>query len=169
MATLQPSPSVSLLSNETNYDYPRISGWGDYHEYTRYSPSLLVVSDNSARLTQLTQWLESKGCQVYGLNLNLNTLAAVSQIYFDLMVVDLESFERVSSTNEDLFAVLQKLKAYPGLSSLPTIILSNCDEVRTSITNSVIGPVYCLSKGPSTEAILLQIVAQIHYLSYRYI
>jgi hypothetical protein len=153
---------------------------------------------------------------VYGLNLNLNTLAAVSQLYFDLMVVDLESFERVSSkslvqaagvagvptvgeaasvptigeaasvptvgeappervgkpgasANEELFAVLQKLKAYPGLSSLPTIILSNCDEVRTSITNSVIGPVYCLSKGPSTEAILLQIVAQIHYLSYRYV
>jgi CheY-like chemotaxis protein len=189
MATLQPSPPPSPLTKETNYDSPLRSGWGDYHEYTRYSPSLLIVSDNSASLTQLTQWLESKGCQVYGLNLNLNTLTSVAQIYFDLMVVDLESFEQVSSknvvraacgptnrigktgasANEELFVVLQKLKAHAELSSLPLIILTDCHEIRTSLTNSVTGPIYCLGKGPSTEAILLQIVAQIHYLSYRYI
>jgi CheY-like chemotaxis protein len=170
MATLQYPPPFSHLPKETNYDYPLISGWGDYHEYTRYSPSILVVSDSSARLTQLAQWLESKGCQVYGLNINSNTLASVSQIYFDLMVVDLESFEQVSSkNNEDLFVVLQKLKAHAELSSLPLIILTNCNEIRTSLTNSMTGPVYCLGKGPATEAILLQIVAQIHYLSYRYI
>ena len=99
MATRPQNPPYSPPPKETNYDDPLISGGGDYHEYTRYSPSILIISDNSARLSQLAQWLESKGCQVKGININSNTLASVSQKYFDLMVVDLDSFERIGSKN----------------------------------------------------------------------
>jgi CheY-like chemotaxis protein len=162
-------------SKETCLDYSApdksSKGWGNYQEYTQYSPSSLIVSDSSSRLFALKQWLECRGCHVKGVNIHHSgKLASVSKQYFDMMVVDLESFEQTESeTQADLLAAIQKLKAYPGLSSLPTIILTNCTRLRMLINRSVAGSVYCLTRDTSTEASLLQIMAQIHYLTYRYI
>lgn len=171
MVTYQPN---TASSKETGLDYPRssktASGWGDYHEYTRYSPSILVIADSSNRLFELTQWLEDKDCQVKGVNINANKLASVAQQYFDLIVVDLETFEQADpATHKALLVMLQTLEGYPGLSTLPTVILTSCDQVRNLINHSVTGPVYCLAKDASTEAIFLQIMAQVHYLTYRYV
>lgn len=186
MATLQKNPLFPPGPKETASDYPRsaghlcagqedrqdrsvrhLSGWGDYHEYTRYSPSILLVADSATRLTQIEGWLKSKGCQVTGVYPNM--LASASQQYFDLIIVDLDSFEGVDP-DETLFAVVQKLKAYPELSLLPLIILTGCNEIRGPGAHSLAGrPIYYLGQGPATEAILLQIVAQIHYLTYRYV
>jgi CheY-like chemotaxis protein len=174
MVTYQQDVSYTGPSKEIGLDCPTSSktagGWGDYHEYTKYSPSLLVISNSSTRLSELTQWLEDRSCQVKGVNINSNKLASVAQLYFDLIVVDLEAFEQaICETHEDILKVLQTLALYPGLSLLPTVILTNCTSVKSLINRSATGPVYCLAKDASTEAILLQIMAQVHYLTYRYV
>lgn len=152
------------LSSKTN------RGWDDHHGYTRYSPSVLVISDRSTQLCQLKQWLQHKSRQVRGITITSNELASISHHYFDLIVVDLEPGELAGPQNQGvLLSALQKLKTYPELNNLPLIILTNGDEVRRLVTQSATGPVYCLGKGSSTEAALLQLIDQIHYLSYRYL
>ena len=142
-----------------------------YHtnpRYTAYSPSILMITDNPARLLKLKRQLEDNGCQVCLTDPSSDSLATARQKYFDLIVLDAEQ------PGENAFEVYQKLKGYPELVKIPAVILTTCNRAKEAISSLKMGWVYFLT-APHTDAQessigigLLNFIEQIHYLTYRY-
>jgi CheY-like chemotaxis protein len=134
-----------------------------YCQCTSYPPSILMVAKRSAQVLKIKQDLENNGCQVHFTGICCDDLVRVRQKYFDLMVLD------VDQSDEQGWGVYKMLKSYPELAEIPWVILAACDDSGEAINELKKGPVYVLTKDASAAAMLLQIINQVHYLTYRYL
>lgn len=122
------------------------------------APSILMVTaGRSSQTIELKQRLENRGCHVHQIETDSEHLGRTIENYFDMILINLEQ-----PAGDDL-EIFEKLTVTPELADIPVILMSNEATRATSP-----GPVYWLSRD-SSEAMLLQIIAEIHYLTYRYI
>ncbi len=131
--------------------------------YRSYPPSILIVSDRPHQARKLTKELENNGCQVQWTGTGAAALAAVCQRYFDVIVLDLDQ------TGQNRQEVLQTVKACPSLADIPVVMLTtpkNSEDAAKIFSPRLI---YDLPRDNSIATTLLQIVSQIHYLTYRYL
>lgn len=129
--------------------------------YKNYPPSVLIVTDRSHHTHKLTKELENNGCQVYWSGVSPANLARACHRYFDVIVLD------IKSTDGDAVEVHKNIKACPQLVGVPVVVL---DAPKTNPINLFSRrPVYHLPRDNSIATKLLQIISQIHYLTYRYL
>lgn len=123
-----------------------------------------MVADDSSRARKLKQGLENNGCYVYQISSGFDDLGIVCQEYFDLVVLDLEQ----AAANG--FEICKKFKTEPELVGIPLVLLAPHIQADEAIRGlKIAAPVYCLAKDTFSEAMLLQIIEQTHYLTYRYL
>lgn len=127
-----------------------------------YPPSILIVGSDDERIQNLKQRLEDNGCDVYYVNARSGDLVAAYQKYFDLTVLDVES-------PQDRVEVYRQLETKLRLTDTPLVVLmaNNDDQQLMNESNAPL-PVYHIAKGVAVETKLLQIVEQVHYMTYRY-
>jgi CheY-like chemotaxis protein len=126
------------------------------------APSILMVAGGrSPQTIELKQRLENRGCHVYQFDTDSEHLGRTIENYFDIILINLEQ------PAGDDFEIFEKLKVTPELINIPIILMSN-EATRANRPKFDPGPVYWLTRDCS-EAMLLQIIAQIHYLTYRYV
>lgn len=131
--------------------------------YTVYPPSVLIVGDSLPEMRNLKRKLENKGCRVSWADTSPEGLATASHKYFELMVLVLERPEL------DGPAMCNRLRVQPALATVPVVMLTNdgcTEEVPRSLNK---GPIYYLPKDTCGEAMLSQIIEQVHYLTDRYL
>ena len=131
-----------------------------------YPPSVLVLSNRNQKALRLKQWLEEKGCRAYEVGTNAENLENLDQLYFELVVLDVEPDSGSATTGRGLKTIYQKLETEPELLDLPLVMLTN--DTRGPATNRAQRPVYCLTKHQGAREQLLQIIEQTHYLARRY-
>jgi hypothetical protein len=124
-----------------------------------YPPFVLVVTDNSQQAIKLRHLLEKNGCQVYWSNTTTTGLDAARQHFFDVIVVDIDEPDHISAC--------QKIKSYPELADIATVLLSPCKQPYTCTDSD--RPIYQFPKDASLETRLMQVIGQVHYLVYRYL
>lgn len=122
-----------------------------------------MVAENSAQALKIEQDLENNGCQVYFTAARGDDLLRACQKYFDLIVLD------VDQSGEQDWEVYKTLKSYPELADIPTAILATCDDPGEAINELKKDLVYVLAKDASAAVMLLSIINQVHYLTYRYL
>jgi CheY-like chemotaxis protein len=122
-----------------------------------------MVADNSPQTLKVKQILEDNGCQVYWIETYFDYLARASQTYFDLIVLDIEK------PDEDSLEMYKKLKDCPKLADIPIVILTTHNYPGETINGSKTSPTYVLTKDPGAGLKLLQIIEQVHYMTYRYL
>jgi CheY-like chemotaxis protein len=131
-------------------------------------PSILLVGDNSPSILELKQWLENNECQVCQADVTSCSLATACQHYFDLIVLNIESFSWAG------FELCQSLKAAPELAQVPVVMLLSCPYSMGAIPNLKMDKVYYLTKTHQSQgethpkAGLLQIIQNIQYMTCRY-
>ena len=126
------------------------------------APSILMVAGGrSPQTIELKQRLENRGCHVYQFDTDSEHLGRTIENYFDIILINLEQ------PAGDDFEIFEKLKVTPELINIPIILMSN-EATRANRPKFDPDPVYWLTRDCS-EAMLLQIIAQIHYLTYRYV
>jgi CheY-like chemotaxis protein len=142
---------------------------------TAYPPYVLIVADSLVWAFELKRSLEIHGCQVEWTDTSSSGLATACQRYYDAIVLNLER------PGANCFEMCKKLKANPGLSDMPVVILTAHAGIREVPGDVKIGKLYCLSyaltsTGTRAEQVdrfvaakLLPIIEQIHYLIYRYL
>lgn len=131
--------------------------------YKNYPPSILIVTDRSHHTHKLTKELENNGCQVYWSDTSPANLALACHRYYDVIVLDLKS------TDGNGVEVHQNIKACPELAGVPVVVLDTPKTHNETVILFSRRPVYHLPRDSSIATKLLQIVSQIHYLTYRYL
>ncbi len=129
--------------------------------YRNYPPSVLIVTDRSHHTHKLTEELENNGCKIYWSGISPANLARACHRYFDVIVLDLKS------TDGDAVEVHKNIKACPQLVGVPVVVLDAPKAKPINLFNR--RPVYHLPRDNSMATRLMQIISQIHYLTYRYL
>ena len=130
-------------------------------EDIKYPPSILIVEESALQNLKLRRRLEKKGCQVY--KTNLEGLNAVRQEYFDLVVLNIDL------SNPDALQQVRKLKTWPELAGVPIVMLMPDDLAENAINElNNAGTIHHFSEDAFTQARLIQIIKQVHYMTYRY-
>lgn len=131
--------------------------------YKNYPPSVLIITDRSHHARKLTKELEDNGCQVYWSGTSPANLALACHRYFDVIVLDLKS------TDWDEDEAHKNIKACPELAGVPIVVLDTPKAAPSTTNLFNRRPVYHLSRDNFITTKLLQIISQIHYLTYRYL
>ncbi|MFN8459294.1 MAG: response regulator [Anaerolineae bacterium] len=131
--------------------------------YKNYPPSVLIVTDRPNHAGKLSKELENNGCQVSWSDTSPANLASVCHRYYDVIVLD------IKPSDWDGVEVHQNIKACPQLAGVPVVVLDTPKTQHEPINLFSRRPVYHLPRDNSIAAKLLQIVSQIHYLTYRYL
>jgi DNA-binding response OmpR family regulator len=128
-----------------------------------YSPSILIIQDDSAQTFELKQKLESAGCQVHQIDASPASLSEeVRQMDFELIVLNIE---QLTVDNE----LCKKFKADSRLATPPTVILIPLDCPKDVISGLELPPpVYHFAKNVPVAERLLPIIKETHYMNYRY-
>lgn len=131
--------------------------------YKNYPPSVLIVTDRSHHAHKLTKELENNGCQVYWSGTSPANLALACHRYYDVIVLDLKSTDWAG------VEVHKNIKACPELTGVPVVVLDTPKTTGATVNLFSRRPVYHLPRDNSIATKLMQIVSQIHYLTYRYL
>lgn len=125
-----------------------------------YAPSILMIGRDPKNTENLRVGLENNGCQVRYISHKIDQ--AIRHQYYDLAVIDIDNYRE----NTDTY---KQLTHNCALSQMPLIILSSkTADMDLDETLSVHFPIYHICQDIATESILLQLVNQIHYMTYRY-
>jgi len=129
-----------------------------------YSPSILIITDNPTSTFRLRQTLENQSCQVYQINVNLESLLDAKQKYYDVVVLKIEKL------SQKVAKIIQLFKTDGELAALPKVILARPGKFFDITTDFKLpAPVYHLFGAADSETKLLQIVEQVCYMVHRYI
>ena len=136
------------------------------------SPSILLVTEDCRRAHRFKEWLEAEGCRVFSVNIHNadDVLNSCRNILFDITVLNIDASEvsRSREMYETLRSLYKNLMAVPALLTLPMVIMTDCEQVETTIERLAVRSVYHIPRSDSVKDILLQTIEQIHYLTCRY-
>jgi CheY-like chemotaxis protein len=121
------------------------------------------VADCSAQALKIKRYLENYGCRVYFTTAGGDSLVRTCHKYFDFIILD------VDRADEQGWGVYQTVKSYPQLANIPVAVLARCESSGEAINKFQKVRVYLPAKDASAIAMLLQMIYQVHYLTYRYL
>ncbi len=127
-----------------------------------YPPSVLVIEDNAWQDLALKQKLERNNCRVQRAYTILDAIKLIRKKYIDLIVLNL------NATDQKIPNYIISLKSDPELKHTPIIVLISDTSIKNAVQELQLETVYCLHQTEEDQAILLQIIKQIHYMTYRY-
>ena len=126
-------------------------------EYQGYPPSILIVNDTPSYPCKLKQTLETTGCQVH--QIDIRGLDMMRQEYFDLVVFDVEHPEVVDDI-DDL--------SVPALAETALVLLTSAAQAENEpLTSRITLPVCCMAQDAAAR-VLVPLIKQKHYITYRY-
>jgi len=126
-----------------------------------YAPSVLIIGSESQNTEGLKTRLENNGCHVQYISHKIDR--AIRHQYYDLAIIDIDNYKESAE-------IYKQLKNNCALGQTPLIVLSSpkTTDVDLGKTLNLQFPVYYVRQDVAAESILLQLVNQIHYMTYRY-
>lgn len=118
---------------------------------TNLPDRILVVDDNLAAITLLTQILQRESYQVFSASAGAQALQSVAAQFPDLILLDIDM------PGMDGYEVCRRLKANQETSKIPVIFISALDETVDKIKGFGVGAVDYITKPFQAEEVLARV------------